>query len=174
MNTHIKKPTLETRCSHGGIQRGTPEYYEAIDRALKRLKYPTLKEREQQQYQAMQTTQQVEPGKVWGESKPKREVECGNPKCKKIFDAPNSRGRYCSIECGAEVNRLKERGRYRKAQAAKGMPVKDHAPKVHPWRTMTCKHCGESFDTNVPGSRYCHDRCQHAARQERRAKNGWK
>lgn len=142
MNAHIKKPQLETRLSHGGIQRGTPEYYAAIERVRQRNgSAPTLQELDDRRYQAMQET-----------SKPPRRSDLPRMyertcrQCGDEFETTTASKLVCSPECLV----ARRENRYRAT----------YVPRPRVERTCICDHCNAEFTAMNPKSQFCSKRCR--------------
>lgn len=76
-------------------------------------------------------------------------VICGQP----ILRIKNGKTLTCSPACRYELNRIRNRDRYRKVASARTM------------ETKKCQFCGTEFSTSRKYQRFCNVRCQEAYRR---------
>lgn len=126
MNISLKRPSLETRCSHGGIQRGTPEYEAALARTRKRLATPSMSEIQRRKYQDLHGDGPVIPVEPKPPATPK-EYQRNCVHCQKPFTTESPKRTICSPECERERKSLQKKAlrvrkprprKYRKQAAA--------------------------------------------------------
>jgi len=143
MNSHLKKPQLETRPSYGGIPHGSPEYRAIIEKAQRGMKSaPTLQELDDRRYQAMQETSKPKPRR----SDLPRSYERTCPECKGEFETTTASQLICSPEC-VSARRV---NRYRAT----------YVPRPRVERTCICDQCEGEFMAMNPKTQFCSKRCR--------------
>jgi len=143
VNSHFKKPELQTRLSYGGIPHGSPEYYAAIERVRQRNgSAPTLQELDDRRYQAMQETSKPTPRR----SDLPRIYERTCRQCGGEFETTTASKLVCSPECLV----ARRANRYRDT----------YVPRPRVERACICDHCESEFKSMNPKSQFCSKKCR--------------
>lgn len=157
VNISLKRPQLETRCSHGGIQRGTPEYHAAIARTQQRMNSePSQRELTNRRYQAMQQTGARVPKKA---EPPVYERKCKI--CGVTFLTRKAIKVLCSPPCQKEHHKRHQQQRWREQN-----PGRRQEQQV-----KVCEHCRTDFTTKYNYQRFCSITCRDSWHTKSRRKD---